>query len=155
MNLGTTIIGIIFAALCAMPFVLTSFNKKKKKNKALKTLQDLSKEYNSEISQHEIFSYYAIGIDHSKKTVSFMSENEKTITKTFINLSNIKTCDIVNFKKGKETDRLYLKLSYIDKSQPDAILEFFNSEINYQLGSELPSIEKWNTIINGMLPSSK
>jgi len=156
MNLGTTIIGIICVALCAMPFILTSINKNKKKNQVLKTLQDLAKQHNSEISQHEIFSYYAIGIDDSKKTVSFILDNEETIKEDFINLGTIKTCDIVNFKKPrKDTERLYLKLSPVDKSQPDVILEFYNSEINYQLGSELQSIEKWNTLINSMLPSSK
>lgn len=156
MNLGTTIIGIICVALCAMPFILTSVNKNKKKKTVLNTLIDLANQHNSEISQHEICSYYSIGIDESKKSVSFILDNEETIKKDFINLATIKTCDIVDLKKPrKDTERLYLKLSPIDKSKPDVILEFYNSEINYQLGSELQSIEKWNTLINSMLPSSK
>jgi len=152
MNLGTTIIGIICVALCAMPFILTSTNKNKKKKTVLNTLINLANQHNSEISQHEICSYYSIGIDESKKSVSFILDNEETIKKDFINLSSIKTCDVVNLKNTqKDTERLYLKLTHIDKSQPHAILEFYNSEINYQLGSELQSIEKWNTLINSML----
>jgi len=156
MNLGTTIIGFICVALCAMPFILTSRNKKKYKKQVLNQLQDLARKHNSIISQQEIYSYYAIGIDPSKKSVSFILNTEETIKEIFVNLEKIKTCDIVNLKTPqKDTERLYLKLSHVDKNQPDAILEFFNAEINYQMSNELQSITTWNALINKMLPNQK
>ena len=155
MNLGTIIIGIICIALCAMPFILTSINKKKKQKKILNTLNDLAKRNNSTIIQHEICAYYAIGIDESKKTVSFILNNGDTTEEQFINLSKIKSCDIVNIKKPvnkkNELSRLYLKLNPIDKNETHHNLEFFNTDVNYQIHNEIQSIENWNTTINNIV----
>ena len=156
MDLGTTIIGSVSVAICAIPFVITNRSKKKKVKQLLISLKDLAKEHNSEITQHDIFKYYAIGIDESKNSVSFILKNEDEEQSYYINLSTIKKCEIVkvgssSVHTNKDIDKLDLKLNPIDKNKPDIMLEFYNAEISYQLSEELQSIEKWNNIINNLL----
>ncbi|MCL5129745.1 hypothetical protein [Algibacter sp. L4_22] len=156
MELGTTLIGIICVAICAMPFVLTNRSRKKIVKNQLIALKDLAKQHNCEITQHDIYSYYAIGIDEFNNSISFISKDEEAVKEQFINLSTISRCKIVNISKsrgksGKQIDELYLKLSFIDKTKPDIMLEFYNAEVSYQLGEELQSIDKWNKIINNLL----
>ncbi|QCX38308.1 hypothetical protein FF125_07630 [Aureibaculum algae] len=158
MDLGTTIIGGVSVAICAMPFVLTNRSKKKKVKQLLISLKNIAKEHNSEITQHDIFKYYAIGIDASKNSVSFILKTEEEEQSYFINLSTIKKCEIVKVGSSgahsdKDIDKLDLKLSPVDKNKPDIMLEFYNAEVSYQLSDELQSIEKWNKTINNLLHS--
>ncbi|WP_405296252.1 hypothetical protein [Algibacter sp. Ld11] len=151
MELGTTLIGIICVAICAMPFVLTNRSKKAIVKHQLIVLKDLATQHNNTITQNEINSFYAIGIDDTKKSVSFIFKGETEVSQLFVDLSKIKHCEIVNVIKAKHIDKLYLKLSPIDKTKEDVILEFFNAEVSYQLGEELQSVKKWNEIINNLL----
>jgi len=154
MELGTSLIGIICVAICAMPFILTSRNKNKIVKKQLTALKSLATENQSEISKFDVYSYYAIGMDTEKKTISFVAKKEEIEEEQFINLENIQDCsiEIINAPKNKkEIDKLYLKLKPKDNTKAAILLEFFNSDINYQLGEELQSINKWNTLINANL----
>ena len=156
MEFGTTLIGIICLAICAMPFVLTSRNRKKIIKTQLLALNNLAKQHNGEITQHDIYSYYAIGVDMNKNLLLFISNTDEDTKQQSINLKDIKSCDIVNISRSKvkgrkEIDELYLKLTPIDKTKEALCLEFFNTDVNYQLSQELQSINKWNTIINNIL----
>jgi len=153
MNLGSTIIGIICITLCALPFILTSANRKKKEKQLLNALKEIAQEHQSGITQHDIFGYCAIGLDELKKSVSFILRTDDAIKPQFVNLSTISSCEIANITKSKHLDRLYLKLKPIDKNQPEMAFEFFNADVNYQLNDELQSIGKWNTLINNLLKS--
>ncbi|WP_159019725.1 hypothetical protein [Algibacter sp. L3A6] len=155
MELGTTLIGIICVAICAMPFVLTNRSKKAIVKRQLIVLKDLATQHNNTITQNEINSFYAIGIDETKKSVSFILKRETEVEQQFVDLSTIKSCEIVSITKSKHMDRLYLKLTPIDKTKSEVILEFFNADVSYQLGEELQSIEKWNKIINNLLKATE
>ncbi|MDO7138718.1 MULTISPECIES: hypothetical protein [Algibacter] len=155
MELGTTLIGIICVAICAMPFVLTNRSKKAIVKRQLIVLKDLATQHNNTITQNEINSFYAIGIDETKKSVSFILKGETEVEQQFVDLSTIKSCEIVSITKSKHMDRLYLKLMPIDKTKSEVILEFFNADVSYQLGEELQSIEKWNKIINNLLKATE
>ena len=155
MELGTTLIGIICVAICAMPFVLTNRSKKAIVKRQLIVLKDLATQHNNTITQNEINSFYAIGIDKTKKSVSFILKGETEVEQQFVDLSTIKSCEIVSVNKSKHMDRLYLKLMPIDKTKSDVILEFFNADVSYQLGEELQSIEKWNKILNNLLKATE
>ncbi|MBJ2175244.1 hypothetical protein JBL43_13405 [Aureibaculum sp. A20] len=158
MDLGTTIIGSVSVAICAMPFVITNRSKKKKVKQLLISLKDLAAAHSSEITEHDIFKYYAIGIDATKNSVSFILKTEDDEQSYFINLSSIKKCEIVKVGSSgahsdKDIDKLDLKLTSVEKNKPDIMLEFYNAEVSYQLSEELQSIEKWNKIINNLLNS--
>jgi hypothetical protein len=157
MELGTTLIGTICVAICAMPFILTTRNKNKLIKKQLTALKNLANKNNSEISQFDVYTFYAIGIDKNKNIISFISKNENTNEEQSVNLENIQSCKIETIntpKKAKDIDKLYLKLTHKDISKASILLDFFNSDVNYQLGEELQSINKWNTLINNSLNSN-
>ncbi|QVY64900.1 hypothetical protein [Polaribacter sp. Q13] len=156
MDLGTIIIGIICIVICALPFVLTNKNKKKKEKELLDLLKDFAKEHNSEITNHEIGEHYAIGIDESKNAISFLQKTKEKNNLQYVDLTTIKSCEISNISKslGKnETtlDKLNLKLNAIDKNKPNVILEFYNSDISFQPVNEFDVIEKWNKLIGNLL----
>lgn len=160
MDLGTTIIGTVCVAICAMPFVLTNRSKRIKEKEFINSLKNLAKQHDSEITQYETCGNYAIGIDETKKTVSFILKTFEVFKIQFIDLSLIKNCKIDTIyssasKNNQVIDQLILNLSAVDKNTPDVLLEFYNSEISYQSYTELESIEKWNKLINDLLNSKK
>jgi len=160
MNLGTIIIGIVCIVLCALPFVLTSRNKKKKEKQLLNALSDFAKQNNSEITKHEVNQYFAIGLDESKNTISFLRKTRDNNKFLFVDLTSIKKCEINNISKSlnnneKTIDKLNLNLSTFNKKEPNITLEFFNADLSFQLANEYDSIENWNTIINKILVKTK
>ena len=160
MDLGTTIIGIVGIALCALPFVLTNRNKKNKEKEVLNSLKEFAKQHNSEITEHDISECYAIGLDRSKNAISFLQKTKEDTKFQFIDLNTIKSSEINNISKSlggneKTLDKLHLKLNVIGKNKASIILEFYNSDINFQPGNEFDSIEKWNKTINNLLNSKQ
>ncbi|WP_405608351.1 hypothetical protein [Polaribacter sp. Asnod1-A03] len=156
MDLGTTIIGVISITICALPFILTSRNKKKKEKELLNSLINFARQNGSEITKHEIGTYFAIGLDESKNTISFLQKTKKSSQFQFIDLSLIKKCQINNISKSlsnNETvvDKLNLNLTTLSIKDADFNLQFYNSNISFQLSSEFDSLEKWNKIINNIL----
>ena len=108
------------------------------------------------ITQHEICGNYAVGIDETNKKVFFQLKNDEEIKPQFIDLSTIKKCKIANIgitnaNKEREIEKLNLELIPTNKNKLNVILEFYNSDISFQLNGELKSIEKWNKLINNML----
>jgi hypothetical protein len=160
MDLGVTLIGIIIVVLCAMPFTLTYRNRKKKEKQFLLSLKELAQHHNCKITQYEVFGYFAIGIDDAKSYVFFVLKTEEKLKQQYINLSNVKTCEITKINRSinkKETiiDHLSLNFGLVDKSKPNIALDFYNSDISYQLSGEIQSIEKWYKLINDLLKSKK
>ncbi|MGM5471235.1 hypothetical protein ACS386_13225 [Flavobacteriaceae bacterium LMO-SS05] len=160
MNLGVAIIGILGVAVCALPFVLTTRSRKKKEKQLLMLVKNLANQHQSEITQSESCGYYAIGIDESKKAVSFVSKIEDVVKQQFVDLTTIKKCELSNIRRttannDKIIDRLNLILSPVDTNKSDMVLEFYNAEVSFQLSGELQSIEKWHILINNLLNSKK
>jgi len=153
MDLGTSIIGIICIAACAIPFVLTSRGKKKREKKILISLKELAKEHQSEITTHEVFQHFAIGLDNSKKTVSFLLKRKEEIASLFIDLSTIKSCEInkITSNNGNSVDLLNLRLTSFDKKKKEILLEFYNADVSIQPNNEFEAVEKWNDLINNII----
>lgn len=160
MDLGTIIIGIICIAICVLPFVLMSRNKKKKEKELLTSLKDFAKQHDSEITQHEIAENFAIGLDNSKNTICFLQKTKQEVNLQFVDLNTIKNCEISTInrtltKNETEVDRLNLKLNNIDKNKPSVMLEFYNADVSFQLSNEYDIIENWNKLINNLLHNSQ
>ncbi|MCG1035975.1 hypothetical protein [Polaribacter sargassicola] len=160
MNLGTIIIGLVCIVICTLPFVLTSRNKKKKEKQLLNALTDFAKQNNSEITKHEVNQYFAIGLDESKKTISFLRKARESNKFLFVDLNSVKKCEINNINKTlnnneKIIDKLNLNLSAFNKKEPNITLEFFNADVSFQLANEYDSLERWNTIINNILAETR
>jgi L-cysteine desulfidase len=159
MDLGTTIIGIICVALCAMPFVLTIGIRKKKEKQLLESIKDLAKQKNCEINHHEICGNYVIGIDEAKNFLFFQLNEKEKEKQQFVNLSTIKSCNVSNInriiKNNKIIERLNLEFTLFDKNRSNVVLEFYNVDLSCQLNGELQSIEKWNGLIKKRLDKNK
>lgn len=157
MDTGTAIVGAISVVICASPFVLTGVNRRKNQKGFLTVLGNLAKKHDSEITQHEICGNYAIGIDNTKKTLSFVTKTEDGYKEQFVDLSSVIDCKTANIcrstKGGKIIQRLYLQLSYANRLKHEDVLKFYNADISYQLSGEIESMEKWNKTINNMLNS--
>ncbi|WP_339842149.1 hypothetical protein [uncultured Maribacter sp.] len=160
MELGIAAIGIASVALCAMPFVITNRSRKIKEKVVLTSLKEVAHQHNCEISEHEIFGHYAIGVDRTKNFVFFVLKIKEAIQQQYVDLTTIKTCEIANIgksyaRKEKIIDRLKLNFFPVDNNKPDTVFEFYNADINYQLSGEIQSIEKWNSLIKNMLKNKE
>lgn len=156
MDLETALIGLICIFVCAIPFVLTSRGRRKKEKLLLMSLKNLAEEKLGKITQHEVCSNYAIGIDETKNFVFFQLRNEEETKAQFIDLSKIKKCSVLNIgntasNSERIIEQLNLELIPIDKKETKTVLNFYNSEQSFQLSGEFQSIEKWNLLINKML----
>lgn len=154
MDINSTLIGIIIIAICVLPIIILSINKKRKNRKNRQLLIDFAKEKGCIIHQYEVCGNYLIGLDEVKNFVFFKSENIQ-----FVDLSEIKNCTIRNFSKRVEgksgsysiPDSLSLCFIPNNKNRSEECFEFFNSDNNSQLVGELQSIEKWHKIISQQL----
>ncbi|MDO6761181.1 hypothetical protein Q4566_13300 [Tamlana sp. 2_MG-2023] len=156
MDLGTAIIGSLCVAICAMPFVLTTRNRKKKEQQLETSIIALAQQYYCKITQHEICGNYIIGVDEKKNFLFFQNHLETEIKQQVIDLSTINNCYACRQNsKNENLERLELKFRFTDKSKPEIALEFYNQDINFQLSGEIQSIEKWNELVRKQLISIK
>ena len=160
MDIGTAFVGLISVAVSSVPFVLTTRSRKKNEKELLQSIKNLAKNENCEITQSETCGNYAIGIDETKNFVFFQSKSKEVVKHEIIDLATIKKCKVVNISSttadnDKIIEKLNLDFSPISKNKSDIILEFYNSDISFQLSGELQSLNKWNTLINKMLISTK
>lgn len=157
MDLGTTIIGIVFILICIIPFALMSIRSKKKKKKLLQGLFEIAEKNNCKISRYELWNNSTIGIDDTALMIFYTRKSKDIETSKQINLVEIQKCRVVNSsgtlgnKDGNlmVADKLELAFSFQDKSKNEVVLEFYN--VNYDsltLTGELQLIEKWCKIFN-------
>jgi hypothetical protein len=158
-NLGSTIIGAIIIIILALPFIMSSRNKKETQKKMLQSLSGVSAKNNCQIDQHEILGSFAIGIDETKNFAFFYHLSAGKEIEQSINLSEVKNCKVINTsrtlqEKGgnrKVIDKLELSFMPTANNKPEVKLEFFNSEESLQQNGVLQSIEKWSKLINSRL----
>lgn len=159
MNLQITIMGIIGVVLCAMPFIITNRNRKKKEKQMLKTLKDLAKQKGYEITEFEVCGDYVIGIDLTKNVIFFQLKSKEEVNIQFVDLSTIKKCHVSNISRTSSNDKIIERLELIltptEKNKPEIIFEFYNVELSYQLSGEFQSIEKWNELVQKQLNKNK
>ena len=125
----------------------------------MSSLRDIASKLNCQITEHEIFGHYAIGVDANKKFVFFISKSGEVLNQQYADLSTIKTCEIANIgksyaRKEKITERLLLNLFSKKANEADTVFEFYDVETNFQLSGEFQSIEKWNKTIKNLLKSN-
>lgn len=152
MDLGTTLTGIMCVVICVSPFVLTGISRRKKEKELLTVLKNTAKTNHSEISEYEICGYYAIGIDTTKKTLTFVTKKDEVYQEQFVVLTSLKDCKSTTVKRatksGKIIQQLYLQLSFAEHAKQDVVLEFYNADISDQLSGEIESLEKWHKTID-------
>lgn len=151
MDLSSTLIGGMLAAICVVPFVLISQGRKKREKKMLQLLIGLASQHDCNISEHEFCSDFVIGIDKTKHFIFFIKRTKNKETQQYIDLSGIQRCKVNNIgstfrnKDGshREIDRLELSFTPKAKDQQEIGFEFYNVDVNMQLSGELQAVHKW------------
>lgn len=159
MNSGTTIVGLIMVLICIIPFVIMSYNKKSKQRKMLKSLNDIAKQQQCSINQHEFCGDYIIGIDEKRNFVFFFKQKNETSVSQYIDLPEIQFCQAVmksrNLKYNTENvsiiEHVALSFSPTNKKKASESFELYDEEINMQLTGKLQFVDKWTALINDHL----
>ena len=154
MNLGIDVIGLICALVVALPFIITSMNRKKKEKIALMGLKTIAASQNHKITKDEYCGNFAIGLDENDNFLFHQSLDNKNLQA--IDLSKIKKCELANTSRtngtgDKVTEHLNLNLFPKDKTESIVSLEFYDKQKNMDLSGELQSIEAWNELINAKI----
>lgn len=148
MDSGVTIIGIITVLICIFPFILMARSRKIKNEQMLNSLFDLAKSKNCSITNHEICGELLVGIDENKGYFFLYKKNSNGAINQAINLSDIKSCEIINTKNKMEViQKLELKFLPENSKQPEVLAEFYNHVENFQLAGEMQLINKWHELI--------
>lgn len=163
MDLGSTIIGAIIIAICIVPFIIMSQNRKKRERKTLQLLINIANQQNCIISKHEICGDFIIGIDETKNFVFFFKQLKDKVVEQYINLAEIQSCKVKNTARTviiknynhNVIDKLELNFIPFDKNKKETTLEFFNTENSLQIVGEFQSVEKWSKLINDSLKTKK
>lgn len=164
METGTTIIGVVLIALCILPFIITGYISKKRKNKMLKSLRKYAEKYHCNISKYDIEGQLIIGADETNKCIFFCKKNiDKQTENKYVDLKDILNCMILSnnnplkFREGNfgSVDKLELCFIAADRNKSDVKFEFFNSETDIRLTTEMQMAEKWMKLVNEMLKSKK
>lgn len=160
METGTTIIGIVLIALCILPFIIAGYISKKRKNKILKSLREFAEKHNCNISKYDTEGQLTIGVDETNKCIFFCKKNiDKQLVNQYVDLKDILNCMILinnnplKFREGNfgSVDKLELCFTAADRNKSDIKFEFFNSETDIRLTTEMQMAEKWMKLVNEMI----
>lgn len=159
MELGSTIIGAIFIALCIVPVIFMSQRRNKRKKQMLQSILKSASHQNCNISRYEFCGDFGIGMDELKNFVFFYRQTKDKSTEKTVDLSMIQNCKLINAgrtlksKNGNQTviDRLDLLFIPVIRQKPEILLELYNSDDSTELTGELQFGEKWSKLINDKL----
>lgn len=155
MDTATIIIAAILLAICILPFILISRNRKKNEQGLLQSLQDEAQKVQCIINEHEFCCNIMIGLDTNKNTIFYLKKGNSGNEHKHLVLDAFKQCELVKtMQDSSESSRIQkLALKFIpisDKSQP-VFLEFYDSNERFQLNGELQMIENWFKIITNRM----
>lgn len=157
MNLGITITSTVLVLLVVAPVVLIQQQQKNKERKLLKALKSLASQYNSSITEYDIFKNFAIGLDSHNNNLFFYKSHLAHETSQRINLNTIKSCGVSNSKKPNHKNsngdivRLELVLNSASNSNDNQSIEIYNQTEDFQLNGELEIVRKWEHTIRKIL----
>lgn len=157
MDIGTTVIGIVIALLCALPILLSTLNNSRRKKKILQKLFNFAAQSNGKISQHGTCNNLSLGIDDTVHMIFFSKRTKDIEVFRQINLTEIKLCRVINSTRNVKhkdsnlyvVEKLELAFAYQDKNKKEFLIEFYNCVDDGQaFTGEVQFIEKWCKIIN-------
>jgi len=163
MDTESIFIGAILIAVCIIPFVIMHYKSTQKENKHLQSLSEIAKLHNCKISRHEFCGNVVIGLDENSNFIFFLKQNKEGNNFQYIDLSEIKACQIVKktltIKNNNEnvslTTKVELCFKPISKSKIETIFEIYNNEINGPLKGEINFADNWSKLIDNQLKNKK
>ncbi|MFD2552301.1 hypothetical protein ACFSQP_10775 [Bizionia sediminis] len=163
MDLNTIIIGLIITAVIVVPIAYIQWSQKIEKKKTKTAFINNAKQNKIQVSHMDFWgTYYGIGLDSQKNVLVYSKKTEENPVWLSVNLNTIKTCYIdtvtqhIKTKTANkvETERLNLVLK-TKHAQDTVVLEFYNVDVNFEMTTEHPLLQKWQNLITAALTTSK
>ncbi|MEQ3690335.1 MAG: hypothetical protein ABNG98_02325 [Flavobacterium sp.] len=156
MDIPNTIIGIILSLAIIIPIYIINSNVKKKRNKLLKALNELSSNKSEKFSDVDLWNS-SFGIGLKKNELCFLGKNETSEFKEIINLNEVKKCLLVKTNKiGQEPKsnhdvvKLYLHLE-LEKKRSLNLVFFETNPSHFIVGEEMRIAKKWQELISSII----
>jgi hypothetical protein len=156
MDITNTIIGIVLSLAIITPIYIINSNVKKKRNQALKALNEISSNKNDKFSEVDLWNN-SFGIGLKNNELCFLGKNEISEFKEIINLKEVKKSLIVKTNKTGQVpksnhDIVKLSLHLEFKNQKSLNLVFFEaSPSHFIVGEEMRIAKKWQELISSMI----
>lgn len=138
MDITTIIIGVAIVALCALPFWLSGYARKRREKNLTNALNEMAQQKSTTICNSEICGNNIIGIDGSGRWLFYA--RCKGGLRECVDLENVRTCSIVD-----KSDTL--GLLFVPDNAPDVYLEFYNSNVEATSDDESRLAERWRKIV--------
>ena len=138
MDITTIIIGVAIAALCVLPFWLSSYTRKRREKNLTNALNEMAQQKSTTICNSEICGNNIIGIDGSGRWLFYA--RCKGGLRECVDLENVRTCSIVD-----KSDTL--GLLFVADNAPDVYLEFYNSNVEATSDDESRLATRWHKIV--------
>ncbi|MBR2194070.1 MAG: hypothetical protein IJ911_00505 [Salinivirgaceae bacterium] len=138
MDITTIIIGVAIVALCALPFWLSGYARKRREKNLTNALNEMAQQKSTTICNSEICGNNIIGIDGSGRWLFYA--RCKGGLRECVDLENVRTCSIVD-----KSDTL--GLLFVPDNAPDVYLEFYNSNVEATSDDESRLAARWHKIV--------
>ncbi len=138
MDITTIIIGVAIVALCALPFWLSGYSRKRREKKLTDTLNEMAQQKSTTICNLEVCGNNAVGIDGSGRWLFYA--RCKGGTRECVDLESVRACGIID-----KPDTI--GLNFTADGKPDVYLEFYNSNVEATSDDESRLAARWQKIV--------
>ncbi len=146
MDITTIIIGVAIVALCALPFWLSGYARKRREKNLTNALNEMAQQKSTTICNSEICGNNIIGIDGSGRWLFYA--RCKGGLRECVDLENVRTCSIVD-----KSDTL--GLLFVADNTPDVYFEFYNSNVEATSDDESRLAARWHKIVADRLTAMR
>jgi hypothetical protein len=154
METGTLITGLVMLALCALPFVLIYFNRKKTKEQMLFSISKMVSHEAGKLTDYEYTTNAIIGMDSEQNKVFLYKKHKDRETRELLNLVDFQKCEIEKLfsheknQNDTEIEKVNLKFYPKAKEGKPISVEFYNANESFNLKDELEFAKNWEKKIN-------
>ena len=153
MELGTTIIAIVIIFICIIPFILMNVKNRRIEKELTKELIHFVEKNDGVITQKEVLTNLAIGIDEKKKALFLVKKTIKDTIYQSINLAEMKKSVVIKNRKSDSRSMMIetIELAFfnLDSNKPEEYLGIYAiNENNLNVVHEFELANKWSELIN-------
>lgn len=146
MDITTIIIGVAIVALCALPFWLSGYARKRREKNLTNALNEMAQQKSTTICNSEICGNNSVGIDGSGRWLFYA--RCKGGLRECIDLENVRACSIID-----KPDTI--GLSFATDAKTDTYIEFYNSNVEATSDDESRLAARWHKIVADRLAAMK
>lgn len=162
METSTIITGLVAILLIFGPFYMLAKSGGKQKKLLVKQFKELASRLGLNITDFDNWNDMAFGIDKEARKVLFYKNRKGVEEHVLIELDSVVQCKKINVSrtlksKGEMANVIdFLGLEFVLKNNMAPVrIEFYSSDNSFVLQEELQLVQKWSTMIEGMLKGVK